>query len=135
MIETVKKTTLGNKKIGDTVNIEPSLRLGDEMGGHIVFGHVDCTTTVASIEPDGDSTILMFQISKDVAAYIVPQGTISIDGVSLTIARVSQDTFGVSLVEYTLKHTTLFELKVGDCVNIEGDMLAKYVARAIALQK
>lgn len=135
MLETVRKTNLESKKIGDKVNLEPSLRLGDEMGGHIVFGHVDMTTKVTKITPDGDSTLMMFAIPKDIEAYIVPQGTIAIDGVSLTIARTSETEFGVSLVDYTMEHTTISKLKVGDYVNIEGDMLAKYVAKAISLQK
>jgi len=127
MPETVRKTTLSLKKEGDTVNLEPSLRLGDEVGGHFVFGHVDCTASVEDIQKDGDNWLVFIEAPDTVRGYMAPQGTICVDGVSLTIARLDGTRFGVSLVEYTWKHTTLSLLSKGDRVNLEGDMLAKYV--------
>lgn len=134
MPETVRKTTLALKKEGDTVNLEPSLRLGDEVGGHFVFGHVDCTARVEDIQRDGDNWLVTIEAPETVRAYMAPQGTISVDGVSLTIARLDEDRFTVSLVEYTWQHTTLSSLAKGDKVNLEGDMLAKYVANSLKVK-
>lgn len=131
MPETVRKTTLAEKKEGDAVNLEPSLRMGDEVGGHFVFGHVDCTGMVRDITKDGDNWLVTFDAPEAVRIYMAPQGTISVDGVSLTIARLGEDWFTVSLVEYTWKHTTLSFLKKADKVNLEADMLAKYVTERI----
>lgn len=131
MPETVRKTTLSLKQEGDKVNLEPSLRFGDEVGGHFVFGHVDCTAGVRDIEKDGENWLVTIEAPEAVRLYMAPQGTISVDGVSLTIARLGEDFFTVSLVEYTWQHTTLSLLRKGDRVNVEGDMLAKYVARSL----
>lgn len=130
MPETVRKTTLSEKKEGDRVNLEPSLRLGDEVGGHFVFGHVDCTGVVMEIKKDGENWLMTCEAPESIRAYMAPQGTLSVDGVSLTIARLAEDKFTVSLVDYTWEHTTLSSLAEGGRVNLEGDMLAKYVAHA-----
>lgn len=135
MPETVRKTTLSEKKPGHYVHLEPSLRVGDEIGGHFVFGHVDCTAGVLGIEKDGDNWLMIFEAPPTVRPYMAPQGTIAVDGVSLTVARLAEDSFTVSLVEYTWDHTTLSDLKKGDKVNLEADMLAKYVASALHTQK
>lgn len=131
MPETVRKTTLSEKKEGDPVNLEPSLRMGDEVGGHFVFGHVDCTAVVHEIKKDGDNWLVTIEAPESVRVYMAPQGTISVDGVSLTIARLTEDRFTVSLVDYTWAHTTLSSVAEGGRVNLEGDMLAKYVISGI----
>lgn len=131
MPETVRKTTLSFKKEGEKVNLEPSLRMGDEVGGHFVFGHVDCTASVRGVEKDGDNWLVTIEAPEVVQMYMTPQGTIAVDGVSLTIARLGEDNFTVSLVEYTWEHTTLSLLQKGDRVNLEADMLAKYVAKSV----
>lgn len=120
MKETVRKTTLAQKKKGDRVNIERALKVGDELSGHFVFGHVDGIGQVTE-------GLLTIKPPRELMKYIVPQGSVAIDGVSLTVARVRKESFTVSLVDYTLKHTTLGTLKKGDMVNIEIDMLAKII--------
>ena len=139
MEETVTKTTLAKKRMGDRVNLEPSLRLGDEVGGHFVYGHTDTVgeikeiiTAKAGSRPYGgtklrNSRLLRTGLTKKFMKYIAAQGSVTIDGVSLTVARVGKSDFTVSLVEYTLEHTTLKFLKKGDRVNVECDMIAKYV--------
>ena len=104
------------------------------MSGHMVFGHVDCTTSIINIVQDGDATIFTFTKPLELQYAIVPQGTISIDGISLTIAQIKDNTFSVSIVEHTWQNTTISHKKINDCVNIEADMLAKYVSKALALQ-
>ena len=129
MAETVKKTIFEKKHIGDTVNIEPSLRLGDEMGGHVVMGHVDGVGEIVERKEDKDGVAVTIRPPKTLIKYMAPRGSVAINGVSLTIARSNKDkgTFTVFLIEYTLAHTTLGNTQTGDFVNIEADMLAKYV--------
>ncbi|MBD3311461.1 MAG: riboflavin synthase [Candidatus Magasanikbacteria bacterium] len=130
MPETLRKTSLGQKKIGDKVNLETSLKVGDEIGGHFVYGHVDCVGKVENIVAEGDNKLVSIKIPSEWMQYITPEGSVAVDGVSLTVARVEESGFTVSLIEYTLKNTTLGRLKIGDKVNIEFDMLAKYVITA-----
>lgn len=130
MEETIRKTTLGFLKPGGRVNLEPSLRLGDEVGGHFVFGHVDGVARIKNIEYRMKNCELTFVLPKKLMKYIVLQGSVAVDGVSLTVARVGKNDCTVSLVDFTLEHTTLKNLKKGDTVNIECDMLAKYVMNA-----
>lgn len=125
MNETIKKTTLNYKKVGDRVNLEPALRVGDELGGHFVYGHADGVGEIISVEDIGNDRLLTIKPPKDLEKYIVPQGSIAIDGVSLTVAKLSGTTFTVSLIPFTLENTILGELKAGDKVNLENDMLAK----------
>ena len=134
MPETIKKTSLKNISVNDQVNIEFSLKFGDEMGGHMVFGHVDDTTQITDVKQDGDAIIYTFLIPSELTYAIVPQGTVSIDGISLTIAQIKDNTFSVSIVQHTLDNTTIANKKINDYVNIEADMLAKYVSKAIRLQ-
>src|SRR3990167_5701137 len=117
MPETIRKTTLNFKQIGSKVNIEMVLRVGDELCGHFVYGHIDGIGKVVSIKNEVDN---------DIMKYIVPQGSVAVDGVSLTVARLGSNTFTVSLIPFTLENTTLGELRVGEKVNIESDMLAKF---------
>lgn len=131
MPETLRKTTLGEKRIGGAVNLEFSLRAGDEIGGHFVYGHVDDVGVVTNVGKENDAVLVTIQLPQDIVRYMSPQGSVAIDGVSLTIARLDNDTITVSLVPYTVLHTTLGMLKKGDTVNMECDMLAKYIERAI----
>ncbi len=125
MPETIKKTSLNSKQVGSKVNIENTLRVGDELGGHFVYGHVDGVGKVVSIKEQGDNKLIEFEADENIMKYIAPQGSIAVDGVSLTVASFTENTFTVSLIPFTLENTTLGLLKVGDEVNLESDMLAK----------
>jgi riboflavin synthase len=127
--ETLSKTTLGAWAEGDRVNLERAARLGDEMGGHVVSGHVDGVGTVVSVTPEGGSHRLTFEAPAPLHRMIAPKGSITIDGVSLTVNEVHGTRFGVNLIPHTWDHTTLGGLKPGDRVNLEIDMLARYLAR------
>ncbi|MCP4330792.1 MAG: riboflavin synthase [Alphaproteobacteria bacterium] len=127
--ETLARTTLGNWTAGSRVNLERALRLGDEMGGHIVSGHVDGVAAVVSIAPDGTSCRYVFQVHTGLAKYIAEKGSVAIDGVSLTVNGVTADRFDTNVIPFTQEHTTLGTLTEGQPVNVEIDMLARYVAR------
>lgn len=127
--ESLSKTTLGTWKIGSRINLERALRMGDEMGGHVVSGHVDGLAEVLSETPENGSTRWMFQLPDGLARYVAPKGSITVDGVSLTVNEVDGASFGVNVIPHTTSVTTLGELAPGRRVNIEIDMLARYVAR------
>ncbi|MDJ0683325.1 MAG: riboflavin synthase [Alphaproteobacteria bacterium] len=127
--ETLSKTTLGDWTEGTQINLERSLKMGDELGGHIVSGHVDGVGTVLSATPEGDSARWMFQAPRTLAPFIAPKGSIAVDGVSLTVNEVEDDRFGVNIIPHTAEMTTFGGLKPGDAVNLEVDPLARYVAR------
>ncbi len=127
MPETLKKTTAGFFKKGTIVNLEPSLRANDRLDGHLVQGHVDTTGDIREIKKLGNSVILKIGFPKQYRKFIAEKGSISINGVSLTVVAVRKDWFTVSLVSYTLKHTNLQNLRKGDKVNIEVDVLARYL--------
>jgi riboflavin synthase len=129
--ETLSKTVIGSWVAGTRVNIEPSLQLGDELGGHFVFGHVDGLATIESITPEGDNRRIKIRAPQELAAYIASKGSVSLDGVSLTVNEVEGAVFGVNIIPHTLEHTTLGDRKPGNKLNIEIDMLARYVARMI----
>ena len=126
MPETLKRTNLGRLKSGDKVNLERPLGLGGEVGGHLVQGHIDDTGKVVAIAPEGES-IVRFEAPPGVMRYVVPKGFIAVDGISLTVTGIDNNSFRVSLVDFTLKHTNLGSRKVGDQVNLEVDIIAKYV--------
>lgn len=128
--ETLQRTTLGDIQPGSKVNLETSLRLGDTIGGHFVTGHVDIAAQVVKRTKNGRDVLVEFNVPKNFLRWIVPKGSVAVDGVSLTVATVSPRSFGVWLIPHTLKLTTLGWKAVGDCVNLEGDMLAKYVQKA-----
>lgn len=130
--ETLSRTTLGALRAGDAVNLEPPLSAGDPLGGHWVQGHVDATTRVARVEEQGDNRVIAFEFPTELRDGIVLKGSVTIDGVSLTVAALDEDTFGVALIPHTLEITTLSELSPGDPVNVEGDILARYVQKAVA---
>lgn len=127
--ETLSKTTLGQWAVGTRVNLERPLKVGDELGGHIVSGHVDGVGRVLSATPDHGSTRWRFEVPKLLARFIATKGSVAIDGVSLTINEVDGATFGVNIIPHTAEVTTFGHLKPGDAVNIEIDTVARYVAR------
>ena len=130
--ESMAKTTLGNLREGDRVNLERALRAGDELGGHIVTGHVDGLGQVLSVTPDGEGYRLRIAPPADIASLIASKGSIAIDGVSLTVNEVDAEGFGVLIIPHTWAVTTLSKLKPGDKVNLEADLMARYVARILA---
>jgi riboflavin synthase len=129
--ETVARTTLGAWKAGDPVNLERPLRVGDELGGHIVTGHVDDTATILRIEPEGESVRMTFEVPASLARYIAPKGSIALDGVSLTVNEVDGRRFGVNIIPHTAEVTTFGRARAGARVNLEVDLFARYVARLV----
>lgn len=129
--ETLARTTLGALVPGDEVNVEPALRAGDPLGGHVVQGHVDAIGRVAAVEPEGEGVRALIEAPEDVRRYCVEKGSIAVDGVSLTVARLRDDGFEVALVPHTLRATTLSSLSPGQAVNLEADVLAKHVERLL----
>ena len=127
--ETLAKTTLGTWREGTCVNLERALRVGDELGGHIVSGHVDGTARIERIAPEGDSLRLTFRTPRNLARFIAPKGSVALNGTSLTVNEVDGDTFGINLIPHTREVTTWGGAKEGDAVNLEIDTLARYVAR------
>jgi riboflavin synthase len=127
--ETLSKTTLGGWAKGTRVNLERALRVGDEMGGHIVTGHVDGIAVVISVTPEGDSQRFVLEAPKEYARYVAPKGSVTLDGVSLTVNEVDGSQFGVNIIPHTQAATTFGDLKPGDRVNFEIDVLARYVDR------
>jgi riboflavin synthase len=130
--ETIARTTLGALGRDDRVNVEPALRVGDELGGHYVQGHVDAVGRIQSVEAEGEGLRVFVEAPDDVLRYCVEKGSIAIDGVSLTVAELSPDAFAVALVPHTLGATTLAALRPGQPVNLEADVLAKYVERLVS---
>ncbi len=129
--ESLSRTTLGNLGVGGTVNMERALRLSDRLGGHIVSGHVDCVATVSDRQPRGDFTIFSFSFPKEFGRYVIEKGSITINGISLTVNSCTESSFEVSIIPHTLKVTGLGELKRGGRVNIEVDIIGKYVEKML----
>ena len=129
--ETLSLTTLGKHKAGDPVNLEKALRLADRLGGHLVSGHVDGVGKVIAVTPDGRSLRWTFEVPTQLARYIASKGSICIDGTSLTVNEVSGNRFGVNLIPHTVEHTAFHARRPGDAVNIEVDVVARYVERLI----
>ncbi len=127
--ETLSKTTLGSWGEGAKVNLERSLRVGEEMGGHIVTGHVDATAKVAERHPEGDSIRFVFEVPKALERYVASKGAVALDGISLTVNEVEGNRFGVNIIPHTQRATSFGTLQTGDEVNLEIDVLARYVAR------
>lgn len=127
--ETLSRTSLGALGVGARVNLEKALRLSDRLGGHLVSGHVDGLGRVVSIEADARSQRWTFELPPELARYAAPKGSIAIDGVSLTVNEVDGARFGVNLIPHTIDVTTLGDRKIGDAVNIEVDMIMRYVER------
>ncbi len=131
--ETLRRTTLDKLSRGARVNLERPLRVDQRLGGHIMQGHVDGIGKVARIEPEGASRWMEVTVPRQLMPYMVEKGSVALDGVSVTVARLSGDTFAVSLIPYTLAATTLGEKRIGDAVNVEVDILAKYVERLLGI--
>lgn len=129
--ETLSCATLGEWKAGSPVNLERALRVGDELGGHLVSGHVDGVGVVTSIVPEGASQRLVIEAPDALARFIAPKGSIAVDGISLTVNEVDGSRFGVNIIPHTLTVTNLGTAQVGSRVNLEIDLLARYVARLI----
>jgi riboflavin synthase len=130
--ETLSRTTLAGLKRGDAVNLEPALRMGDALGGHWVQGHVDGTARMVDRRDLTDHRVLAFSIPPDLAPFLVEKGSVTVDGVSLTVSALGADRFEVALIPHTLEVTTLSRLVHGDSVNLEMDVLGKYVHRILA---
>ena len=130
--ETLRRTNLGNLSTGSAVNLERPLAAGDRMGGHVVQGHVDGTGTVRSFRPEGDSCVFRFSVPKRLMPYVVEKGFISVDGASLTVVQKGASSFTIAVIPYTLEHTVLGQRHKGDRVNLEVDILAKYVESLLA---
>lgn len=127
--ETLARTTLGGWQPGTRVNLERAMRVGEELGGHIVSGHVDGVAAILDTSPEGDSVRFSFEAPEELKKYIAPKGSVALDGVSLTVNEVDGAVFGVNVISHTRQLTTFGTLGAGDRVNIEVDMLARYVAR------
>jgi riboflavin synthase len=132
--ETLSKTAIGIWEEGTKVNLEPSLKMGDELGGHIVSGHVDALAVIKSVHKEGESLRMIIQIPPMFERFIAPKGSVTLDGVSLTVNESGADMFGVNLIPHTWAHTTLGQKKAGEKINMEIDMLARYVARMVDTQ-
>lgn len=129
--ESLSKTVIGTWHVGTRINMELSMKIGDEIGGHIVSGHVDGLAKLESIKQEGDSHRLKISVPKEFELYVAPKGSISLDGISLTVNEVEGNVFGVNIIPHTWTQTTLGERKVGDALNMEVDMMARYVARQL----
>jgi riboflavin synthase len=132
MHETLRRTTLGSLGRGSPVNLERSLRLNGVVGGHLVQGHVDATATILGVRAEGDAKIYRFGVAAGLMRYIVEKGSVAVDGISLTVVEAAARSFTVSLLAYTLAHTTLGRKGAGARVNIEVDLMAKYAERLLA---
>jgi riboflavin synthase len=132
--ESLAVTSLKNWEIGSAINLERALAMGDELGGHIVSGHVDGLAEILSIRQDGDSYRVQLEAPAHLAPMIAPKGSVALDGVSLTVNEVEGNRFGIMVIPHTWAHTTFSQIEVGDKINLEVDMLARYVARIVSFQ-
>jgi riboflavin synthase len=133
--ETLARSNLGRLEVGDRVNLERPVRVDDRLGGHIVQGHVDATTVLLDTDPLPDGSFsYRFELGDDLAPYVVEKGSITIDGISLTIAELGERWFSIAVIPHTAEVTTLGERSVGESVNVEVDVLAKYVERQLQLR-
>lgn len=129
--ESLSKTTMGTWTVGSPINFERACRVGDELGGHIVSGHVDGIAEILSITEEGVSHRFKFKSPKELKNFIAPKGSVTLNGISLTVNEVEGDVFGINIIPHTMEVTNLGTAKVGDFVNLEIDMLARYVARLL----
>lgn len=133
--ESLSKTNIGTWEEGTKINLEQALKMGDELGGHIVSGHVDGVARLISMTRENDSHRLKFEAPKELAGFIAPKGSVTLDGISLTVNEVEGEVFGVNIIPHTWDKTTLGKIAEGDTVHLEIDMLARYMARMMAYQK
>lgn len=129
--ESLDKTHLSDWKVGSRINLELSLKLGDELGGHLVYGHVDGVGRIVSMTPEGGSVRFVFEAPPELARFVAAKGSVAIDGISLTVNEVEGNRFGVNVISHTQSVTTMGQAKPGQRVNLEVDMLARYVARLL----
>jgi riboflavin synthase len=127
--ETLARSTLGRWRTGTRINLERPLKMGDELGGHVVSGHVDDVGEIVRVQPEGDSVRFRFRVSPQIARFIAPKGSVALDGTSLTVNEVEGNEFGINIIPHTQAVTTWGKARPGDAVNVEIDMLARYVAR------
>jgi riboflavin synthase len=130
-VETLAHTTLGQWEAGTPVNLERSLRLGDELGGHLVLGHVDGLARIVERRPEAESVRFVVEVPIGLAPFIAPKGSVTLDGVSLTVNELAQDRFGVNIIPHTLSCTTFGQAQPGQQMNLEIDLIARYVARLL----
>ena len=128
-LETLKRSTLGELRVGGRVNLERALAVGERLGGHMVQGHVDGTGELVSVAPEGNAYRMRFRFTRELGRYIAMKGSITVDGISLTVAALGDDWFEVAIIPHTWRETSLSDLKSGGRVNLEVDVLAKYVER------
>ncbi len=133
--ETIRKTSMGEWKTGTRVNLEQPMTAGKEFGGHFVLGHVDTTGHVTRLDPEGENWRYGVEVPEAFAKYIVPQGSIAIDGISLTVARWNGRVAEIAIIPFTYEHTNICSRKIGDAVNLEGDVLGKYVERYLEARR
>ena len=133
--ETLRRTTLGSLERGSRVNLERSMTLGDRLGGHLVLGHVDAVSEILSIRGEGDSSVLRFSLPASLAPMFIEKGSVAVDGISLTINELGADRFSVAIIPETQKRTTLSAKRCGARVNLEADLIGKYIARLFVLQR
>ena len=131
-VETLRRTNLGELAVGDRCNLERAMALGERLGGHLVSGHVDGVGRILGRKPEGDSIWLTFEAPVEVMRYVVYKGSIAVDGISLTVAACDDETFSVSIIPHTSEQTTLTEKKDGAAVNLEADLIGKYVEKLLA---
>ncbi len=133
--ETLQATTLGGFRSGDFVNLEKSLRVGDPLGGHFVTGHIDGRGRIVKIEKDKKNTTLSIQASKDIIGLLASKGSVACDGISLTVQKIRNDIFEIAVIPHTLRETTLCKKKIGSFVNIEIDIVARYLQECLKLER
>jgi riboflavin synthase len=133
--ETLKKTNLGQLKRNNLVNLERSLRFSDRLGGHLVTGHINCVGKIKSIVEKDGSFLFEFELSQEYLAYLVEKGSVAVEGISLTVVDVQKDSFTVSVIPFTFENTTLGTKRVGDLINIETDLIGKYVERILTSKR
>ncbi len=133
--ETLVRTNWNRIRVGDPINLERPLRLSDRLGGHLVTGHVDGTGTIKEIRKRGEFTFFLFQISPSMARLIVPKGSVTLDGISLTVSECKKRSFSVAIIPFTLQHTNLHGRRVGDKVNVETDLVGKYIEQFLRAGK
>lgn len=133
--EALRLTTAGGWEQGTRINLERALKVGDELGGHIVSGHVDGLAEILSVEPEGEATRFRIRAPKEMAKFVAPKGSVALDGTSLTVNKVDRDVFDVLIIRHTLEVTTWGECKAGDRLNFEADTMARYAARLVEASK
>ncbi len=133
--ETLRRTNLMGKRSGQALNLERALRLGDRLGGHLVSGHVDTVGTLESVRMEGRDRVLRIRCGREAAAEVVEKGSVALDGISLTVSAVSDDAFEVCVIPWTWGHTSLQERQPGDTINVETDMIGKYIRRHLSMRE